>query len=557
MYLSSPDCVWVMVQASEAGKPALSGVVKELENRFEDRFDFHNPTNRRMIGSMIKEIIYDFGFRRTSQRLVSNSSYFSTASVYKLEEEKVEKTVSGLFKVQEEGKSETEPEGVAKQRIETEKTTVESSKSSSSAAFAEPADHMDQTLDKLLKILKDENSDRDSKRRAIKKLGKIGEAALSGVPYIRWALDDQILAKAAVDALTQIARSANRNGGISDVIFQFILMLRHHNKEQRVMAAESLGDIGAPGATEATAALVETLKDEEAEVRKKAAWALYKIGHPAFKTASSALAEALEDEDEDVRLEAARALGVCVPTSVDLLVELLEHKNPCVCRIAAVELGRAGEYARVDAAQGLIKALGSADTELKAAAAWALGSIGETTEGTVEALAIAGKEDTAHVREKAVWALGRIGAKLDYFNSMLLLKALRDENKNVRKAAAWALGNIQQKSHSQNPTARLMEMLHDESKEVQEKAVWALGKLGARSSMAKPCVPLLIEALSDEAWTLRKAAAQALGRIDSYATQALPKLADIQENQEEREIVRDMAAWAIDEISKYSSKEGG
>lgn len=565
-FIASPQSIWAMAQASEAGKPALNGIVKELENKFEDRFDFHNPTNRRMIGSMIKEVIHDFGFRRKGQSKVSNSQYFLTASIYQLEKDKAEKTVSGLFEVQDVSsktqadaeKKETENVSEASDilNLETKKHFVraEDEKHKDPALMSTDC-LMEKELEALIQTLDDENISWNSKRKALEKLGSIGRIALNGVPSIKSALNDQALARTAVHALVQVAGSVYKNYGVADIIFEFTRMLRHQDPERRLMAAEALGEIGAPGATEAAAALAEALKDEDAGVREKAAWALYRIGHPAFKTASSALAEALEDEDEKVRLEAARAIGVCVPTSVDLLVKLLEHENPYVCRMAAFELGEAGEYARIDAAQGLLKALESADKELKATAAWALGCIGETAEGTVKALSKFFRDDTAHVREKAVWSLGMIGAKFNHFDTTFLIEALDDENKNVRKAATWALGYISQKAHNQNPTSRLMDMLYDESKDVQEKAAWALGKLGERSSMGKPCVPLLIEALSDDAWTLRKAAAQALGRIGFFATQALPKLAAIQENREEKEIVRDVAGWAIQEISKYKDDD--
>jgi len=546
-FLSFPERIWSMAQASEVGKPALNGVVKELEEKFEGHLDFDNPVNRRMIGSMIKEILYDFGFRRKGQRMVSNSRYFTTASFYEFDQAKVQKEVAALFKVSEKGDE-------AVKTNSSEEALSEETSSYNALFNAQKKHEPEEELEELTRIIEDNNCSVDEKRHAMEKLGSIGKAVLHGIPAIRKALDDQVMAKTAVDTLTQIARSAYKYNNIPGIISEFTWMLRSYDANKRCMAAEALGEIGAPGATEAATALAETLRDEDAGVREAAAWALYNIGHPAFKTASPALAEALEDEDEEVRIASARALGVCAPISVKLLVELLEHENSCVSRMAAFELGRAGEYARVDAAEGLIKSLNSEDVELRAASAWALGGIVETTDDALEALSHTLKDNNDNIREKSVWALGRIGAKLNHFDNTLLLDALEDENKNVRKAAAWAMGNIERKKHKYEPTSRLMKLFQDESNHVQEKAAWALGMIGANCSSAKPAVPLLIEALYDEDWAIRKVASQALGRIGPFATQALSTLAKVQKDREEKEIVRHMAGWAIEEISKYRAE---
>jgi hypothetical protein len=101
-FIDSPHSLWSMAQASENGKPALSGVVKELESKFAANFDFDNPMNRRMIGSMIKEILHDFGYRRKGQRLVPNSNFFTTASYYEFEADKARRKVTGIFEVHSE-----------------------------------------------------------------------------------------------------------------------------------------------------------------------------------------------------------------------------------------------------------------------------------------------------------------------------------------------------------------------------------------------------------------------------------------------------------------------
>jgi|GEM_PF-3060723 len=539
-FLSRPENIWAMARACEEGKPALNGVVKELEKAFQERFDFDNPVNRRLVGSMIKEILHDFGFRRKGQRLVSNSNYFSTASYYQLEEDKAENTVSGLFEV--------------KGRVEQE----EGAETRSKVVYKKPEGHtyfekdrdVEKELDNLLQVIDDENVSQIEKNKAIERLGAIGVTALEGVPRLLNALHNERLAATTLKALTGIARKAFDFRGAAGIILDLTLLLQDEIPERRYMAAKALGEIGAPGATEAARDLTEALRDEDERVRKGAAWALYKIGHPAFKEASDALVEAMEDEDEGVRIAAARAIGACAPLSVDVLLKLLEHEESHVSVRAAYELGRAGEYARVDAAPGLIRALSQKNSTLRGATAWALGSIEETTQETVEALLEALKDDEDEVREKAAWALGRIGVKTDV-DPEPLIKTMKDENKNVRKAALWALGNIKTYS-ARDPIPFIMESFQEKDKYLREKAVWAIGKIGANSSRGKTAVPLLIETLHDEDWGVRKAAAQALGRIGPFGKNALSRLSKMEKDRKEKDVVKNMARWAVEEIGKYS-----
>ena len=62
-YLSEPENIWHMINSIENRKSALSGVVADLEEKFEEKYDFDEPVKRRIIGAMIREIITDFGYR--------------------------------------------------------------------------------------------------------------------------------------------------------------------------------------------------------------------------------------------------------------------------------------------------------------------------------------------------------------------------------------------------------------------------------------------------------------------------------------------------------------
>lgn len=102
-FLSQPKSVNRMIVMSEIGLPALTGVVKELENRFGDCKLFPlnhdaedaNAPNRRNIGWMVRFVMNAYGYtpikefsdandsyERTRIRKFSGSKYFGTAAVY-------------------------------------------------------------------------------------------------------------------------------------------------------------------------------------------------------------------------------------------------------------------------------------------------------------------------------------------------------------------------------------------------------------------------------------------------------------------------------------------
>lgn len=93
-YLTDSKSIATMIMMSEIGQPALSGVVKELENKFANS-DFplyrdskdSNAPNRRNVGWMIKYIMREFGYTPKNSSLVrigkySGSKHFGYSTVY-------------------------------------------------------------------------------------------------------------------------------------------------------------------------------------------------------------------------------------------------------------------------------------------------------------------------------------------------------------------------------------------------------------------------------------------------------------------------------------------
>lgn len=103
-FLSKPKSVNKMIVMSEIGLPALTGVVKELEEQFGncELFPLNhdaenaNAPNRRNIGWMVRFVMRAYGytpiakglpnandsFERTRIGKFSGSKYFGTAAVY-------------------------------------------------------------------------------------------------------------------------------------------------------------------------------------------------------------------------------------------------------------------------------------------------------------------------------------------------------------------------------------------------------------------------------------------------------------------------------------------
>ncbi len=97
-YLLQPKSVYRMIVASDFELPALTFVVKELEEEFNDcanaplnhKGQYQNAVNRQNIGRMVKYIMREFGYvpidgkRSERARLpkFSGSEFFSTSAVY-------------------------------------------------------------------------------------------------------------------------------------------------------------------------------------------------------------------------------------------------------------------------------------------------------------------------------------------------------------------------------------------------------------------------------------------------------------------------------------------
>lgn len=102
-FLSLPESVNKMIIASEMGLPAITPIVKELEDRFENsglsplhhQGKNQNAVHRQNVGRMIKFVMAQFGYvlvdgglsERARIPKFAQSKHFSTAAIYAKKED--------------------------------------------------------------------------------------------------------------------------------------------------------------------------------------------------------------------------------------------------------------------------------------------------------------------------------------------------------------------------------------------------------------------------------------------------------------------------------------
>lgn len=242
--------------------------------------------------------------------------------------------------------------------------------------------------------------------------------------------------------------------------------------------------------------LIAVLHGGSLEARCTAARLLGELADPR---GIAPLLTALQDPHGPIRLAAVRALEL-MRTPQDIGDDLLALKHP----------QSAG--AQVD---GLLKALQDQESNVRQAAAHALGTYGDPR--AVTALVASLQEQDPEVRHQAAYALRAIG---DARAIEALVQALDDAEPAVVQEAAIALASL----GATQAVPSLLALLADPTGPLTSRlgAVLALGHLRAAAA-----VPACIEALDSSESSLRRRATIALGQIgDVCAVDALIRALD-------------------------------
>lgn len=291
--------------------------------------------------------------------------------------------------------------------------------------------------------------------------------------------------------------------------------LANFNSEQsRAMLAELLRDDDERVRSQAAKSLASTLKRNPKIGRDKeiAAALIAQLTKESSPDVSDSLLEVIALIPRDSAVEAllqgaagasgpnpklSRALEAAGLTTDKLAREL--DSGRATERLRAVELLGLFQPVLGDRATELLRKLlaGSADPEVKAAAAVALGRSRDRQ--SVESLIAALKAKAPQLRLAAARALGQIG---DFSASEALLEATRDEEAAVRQAALDALKGLG------ISVERLSEDLSSTNPEARLSAIWMMARLGEMRAM-----PHLTSALEDKDPRVRAAAARALAQF--------------------------------------------
>jgi predicted nucleotide-binding protein (sugar kinase/HSP70/actin superfamily) len=85
-FLSEPENIFEMVKAIDSGKPAISGIVEELYNRYsyQNEYNLRDDMAKQSIGAMVCTILTPFGYKVLRHNRLSKDlqKYVTSSAVY-------------------------------------------------------------------------------------------------------------------------------------------------------------------------------------------------------------------------------------------------------------------------------------------------------------------------------------------------------------------------------------------------------------------------------------------------------------------------------------------
>jgi HEAT repeat protein len=302
--------------------------------------------------------------------------------------------------------------------------------------------------------------------------------------------------------------------------------------------------------------VLKDAKEKDPGVRVRAIHALQFYGKDA-REAASVIIKALKDSDASVRVNATIALGLIGFDAKDLgdgingLIHLLTYEKEGIVRFqAARALGRLGSDSAPAIPALVISIKDKSSSEIRGAAAYALGSAGwDSQKGpdprAIHALLDALRDVCHDVRMEALFSLIVLGPPAQATDKAAEKRALEtlthDKSKVVEIWARVAVMRLDKVSpHHLGPIAKL---LKDPDMRVRMNAARAFAIMGKD---AKANVKDLIYGLDDKESDVLVWVCVALGEMRDAGQEALPKLEGLNEHQDAR--VKQAAAEAIGKI---------
>jgi len=313
--------------------------------------------------------------------------------------------------------------------------------------------------------------------------------------------------------------------------------LSNPEPDERVKALRALGSKGDPRAVEP---ILATLKDRKTVVRDAAYTALNElVGSLKIKQDVRTLGIILHYQDTSIRQIAISALGdIHTAQSAEMLVGELADPDARIQNTVLEALKGIGP----PAGEPLIKSLNNDDISIRVNSVMLLGGMEEkrAVDPLIEMLNFQSDDfalNSIRLRLESATALGKIR---DPRAGPALINALRDTSPRVRERAASALQEIGPAVADQ-----LRNVLTDEDTGVRINAARILGEFKDTASVEPLIQAVLVDIAEDKSWLFRVEVAKALGKIkDPRAIDPLNTLLS-----DRVSYVRDMAEWAINEIS--------
>lgn len=266
---------------------------------------------------------------------------------------------------------------------------------------------------------------------------------------------------------------------------------------------------------------IASLEDPNVANRVQAIDALRRILRvkPNSPHVVDALIRALADSVDAVRMSAGVALtaeGVRAEGAVPALHAALHDSAHATVRWqAALILGRLAPSAGQASVPFLTESLSDGEPQVRAAAAEALGRIGQASGSALPQIFLLLRDPDATVRLKAVEALPNVARDTSIIEPLVL--ALSDSAPEVRRAAAATLGALG--TSTSESIAALARALGDSSPAVRAAAALALAEIGppARDSRVA-----LLAARRDSSAQVRRVVEDALRRIAGDTSRGSP-----------------------------------
>ncbi len=363
-------------------------------------------------------------------------------------------------------------------------------------------------LEVLIKALK--SNDLMTRIRAVYFIGDRGKAAKEAVPALVKALDAYDLRESALHALKNIGPHAS---AAIPALFKTITAYPDE-PATRWLAADALASIG-------EAAIPTLKKGTDSDNLYERLWchaALAKIEGPD-STHLQVLAESMASKDKAASLEAVNGLtmiGAHAKSVIPQVIAVMDSPTTSKTDLAEL-LAQMGKDA-VPAIPKLVVLLDHSDAMTRQRAAYALSRIG----GAALRPAVLGltrmltaKED--YVREMAATTLGEAGPTAKQAIRSLI-ERLQDEDERVRAAAATALGKIAPTDAT--VLSALVEAMKDGSGRVRSSVAPVLAE---HAPVTKEMIQVFIRASDDNWMGVQNACETFFSRLGREDRKLIPK----------------------------------